>query len=141
MRTQVVAACVLAVGAQLSAETICIPGPWTERLRAAKYVVVARVERVEDEVPGIRVGGPRTYILKVARCWKGNKKTLRAHSQGGEDGGGLSVGHYVLAYAVGDPLTFQECDQPSDVAAADTQREIQALDRWRGYPAFTVPTE
>ena len=121
--------------ASARAERVCAIEPWGDRFNRSRHVALARVgSRADDE-------RPFKFSLLVVRSWKGDAKTLTARTHGATEGGWLWVGDHVLIYAPHPDFEFDGCSQPWPTYESRVQREIAALDRFRGYPPLRLPAE
>lgn len=118
------------------AEVVCGGGPLRLRMGGARYVAIARVESEEQAA-----AGGTTYKLKNLRSYKNRRRDFLAYSRRGEDDGNLTVGDYVVVFAETESFTFDSCSQPISLSREIARAFVEAEDRKRRLPPFTVPRE
>ena len=120
------------LGGPCSAEIVCVQSEWPRAFKQSRIVALASVAAATRE------GWGATCSLSVIRNWKGHTRKLQAHTAGGEDGGWLRVGDYVLVHAGEAAFEFDSCNQPRPVYEKEVQVAISGLDRVRQYPPLSL---
>ena len=133
---------VLAVFAGSSrAEMVCLTltsGEAPTRLRASRYVVVARVE---DPDPPLQAA-QGNYRLVPIRTYKGKAKGFSVSLLLWEDSGNLTVGDFVLVFANSTDIAISNlCKGPYSLRQAEIRRAVTILDKQMHFPPLSIPTE